>query len=102
MQFEERYKRLQSRSSDPGFPANTKFPTMHTVPNGRINSTQPRHRLRKWRWREVLRSSAIEKELDGEEIVDVDIDSGEAFGQGELFSWDKLLADDGDDEMPIN
>jgi len=30
----------------------------------------------------VSHSSAIEKELDGEEIVDVDIDSGEAFGQG--------------------
>jgi len=52
---------------------------------------------------EVLHSSAIEKELDGEEIVDVDIDSGEAFGQGESFSWDELLADDGDnDEMPVN
>ena len=36
-------------------------------------------------------------------IVDVDIDSGEAFGQGESFSWDELLADDGDNnEMPIN
>jgi hypothetical protein len=35
--------------------------------------------------------------------VDVDIDSGEAFGQRELFSWDKLLADDGDNnEMPID
>ena len=54
-------------------------------------------------FREVLRSSMIEKELDSEEIVDVDIDSGEAFGQGELFSWDELLADDGgDDEMPVN
>jgi hypothetical protein len=54
-------------------------------------------------FREVLRSAAIEKELDGEEIVDVDIDSGEAFGQGESFSWDELLADDGDDdEMPVN
>lgn len=48
-------------------------------------------------FREVLRSSAIEKELDGEEIVDVNIDSGEAFGQGEPFLWDELLADDGDD-----
>ena len=54
-------------------------------------------------FQEVLRSSVIEKELDGEEIVDVDIDSGEAFGQGESFSWDELLADDGDDdEMPVN
>ena len=36
-------------------------------------------------------------------IVDVDIDSGEAFGQGESFSWDELLADDGDnDKMPVN
>jgi len=33
-------------------------------------------------FQEVLHSSAIEKELDGEEIVDVNIDSGEAFGQG--------------------
>jgi len=51
----------------------------------------------------VSRSSAIEKELDGEEIVDVDIDSGEAFGQGKWFSWDEPLADDRDDDkMPIN
>jgi len=33
-------------------------------------------------FQEILCSSAIEKKLDGEEIVDVDIDSGEAFGQG--------------------
>jgi len=52
---------------------------------------------------EVSHSSVIEKELDGEEIVDVDIDSGEAFGQGKWFSWDKPLADDRDDDkMPIN
>ena len=52
---------------------------------------------------EVLCSSTIEKELDGDEIVDVDMDSGEAFGQGESFSWDELLADDEDeDEMAVN
>ena len=50
-------------------------------------------------FREVLHCSVIEKELDGEDIVDVDIDSSAAFGQGEQFSWDELVADDeGDDE----
>ena len=54
-------------------------------------------------FQEVLHSSTIEKELDGDEIVDVDMDSGEAFGQGESFLWDKLLADDdNDDEMAVN
>ena len=54
-------------------------------------------------FQEVLRSSTIEKELDGDEIVDVDMDSGEAFGQGESFSWDELLADNEDeDEMAVN
>ena len=50
-------------------------------------------------FREVLHFSVIEKELDGEDIVDVDIDSSAAFGQGEQFSWDELVADDeGDDK----
>ena len=54
-------------------------------------------------FQEVLRSAVIEKELDSEEIVDVDIDSGEAFGKEELFSWDELLANNGDDnKMPVN
>ena len=54
-------------------------------------------------FQEVLHSSTIEKELDGNKIVDVDMDSGEAFGQGESFSWDELLADnDNDDEMAVN
>ena len=45
----------------------------------------------------------IEKELDGEDIVDVDIDSSMAFGQGEQFSWDELVADDeGDDEEQLD
>ena len=48
---------------------------------------------------EVLHCSVIEKELNGEDNVDVDIDSTVAFGQGEQFSWDELVADDeGDDE----
>jgi hAT family C-terminal dimerisation region len=58
-------------------------------------------------FREVIDSSVIEKELDNDDIVDVDIDSGEAFGQGEPFSWDDLIADIGDDdenddEMPVD
>ena len=54
-------------------------------------------------FREVIDSSVIEKELDSDDIVDVDIDSGEAFGQGELFSWEDLIADIGDDdEMPVD
>lgn len=54
-------------------------------------------------FREVIDSSVIEKELDSDDIVDVDIDSGEAFGQGESFSWEDLIADIGDDdEMPVD
>jgi hypothetical protein len=48
-------------------------------------------------FREVVQSSVIEKDLEAEDIQDVDIDSGEAFGQGEKFSWDNLVADDDDD-----
>jgi len=51
--------------------------------------------------------SPHEKELNNNDIVDVDINSGEAFGQGESFSWDDLIADIGDNdkndnEMPVD
>jgi len=36
-------------------------------------------------------SLAIEKELDSDDIVDVDIDSSEAVGQGESFCGMTLL-----------
>ena len=54
-------------------------------------------------FQEVLHCSVIEKDLDGEDIVDVDIDSSVAFGQGEQFSWDELVADDeGDVEEQLD
>jgi len=48
-------------------------------------------------FRDVVSSSVIEKELDSEDILDVDMDSTEAFGKGEEFSWDEIVADDEDD-----
>ena len=45
---------------------------------------------------EVLVLSKIESELDGEDIIDVDMDSGEVLEEADEFSWDKVVADDGD------
>ena len=42
--------------------------------------------------------SKIESELDGEDIIDVYIDSDEVLEEGDEFSWDKVVADDGDDD----
>jgi len=50
---------------------------------------------------EVLVSSKISSELDAEDIVDVDMDSGEVLEEADEFSWDKVVVDDGDDEENI-
>jgi len=52
-------------------------------------------------FREVLVSSKIESELDAENIIDVDMDSGEALEEADEFSWDKFVADDGDNEEDL-
>ena len=46
-------------------------------------------------FREVLVSSKIESELDKQDIIDVDLDSGEVFKEVDVFSWDKLIIDEG-------
>ena len=52
-------------------------------------------------FREVIHPSSIEAELDSIEVVDVDIDSQEAFSQAEEFSWSDLLVEEEDDENPV-
>ena len=42
--------------------------------------------------------SKIESELNGEGIIDADMDSGEVLEEADEFSWDKVVADDGDDD----
>ena len=49
-------------------------------------------------FQEVLVSLKIESELNGEDVIDVDMDSGEVLEEADEFSWDKVVADDGDDD----
>jgi hypothetical protein len=48
-------------------------------------------------FREVQVSSEIEKELDGEEVIDVDMDSDEVLQEADGFSWDSIIVDDDED-----
>jgi hypothetical protein len=48
-------------------------------------------------FREVQVSSEIEEELDGEEVIDMDMDSDEVLEEADGFSWDSIVADDDDD-----
>ena len=45
----------------------------------------------------MLLSSTVEKDLDGEEILDLDVRADEIVAQGDDFSWDELLDSDVDD-----
>ena len=44
-------------------------------------------------FREVQVSSEIEKELDSEEVINIDMDSDEVFQEADGFSWDSIIAD---------
>jgi hAT family C-terminal dimerisation region len=48
-------------------------------------------------FQEVQVSSEIEKELDGEEVIDVDMDSDEVLQEADGFSWDSIIVDNDDD-----
>ena len=41
-------------------------------------------------------SSEIEKELDSEEVIDIDMDLDEVLQEADGFSWDSIIADDDD------
>ena len=49
-------------------------------------------------FREVQVSSEIEKELDSEEVIDIDMDSDEVLQEADGFSWDSIIADNDDGE----
>ena len=48
-------------------------------------------------FRDVLLSSPVEKDLDGEEILDLDVHADEIVAQGDDFLWDELLDSNVDD-----
>ena len=50
---------------------------------------------------EVLVSSKIERELDAQAVDIIDVDSGEVLKEADEFSWDKVVADDGDNEEDL-
>ena len=41
-------------------------------------------------------SSEIEKELNSEEVINIDMDLDEVLQEAEGFSWDSIIADDDD------
>ena len=41
-------------------------------------------------------SLEIEKELDSEEVINIDMDSDEVLQEADGFSWDSIIADDDD------
>ena len=47
----------------------------------------------------MLLSSTIEKDLDGEEILDLDVHADEIVAQGDDFSWDQLVLDGDVDDI---
>ena len=49
-------------------------------------------------FREVQVSSEIEKELDGDEVIDVDMDADEVLQEADGFSWDNIIVDDDDED----
>ena len=48
---------------------------------------------------DMLLSSTIEKDLDGEEILDLDVRADEIVAQGDDFSWDQLVLDGDVDDI---
>ena len=50
-------------------------------------------------FRDVLFSSTVEKDLDGEEILDLDVRADEIVAQGDDFSWDQLVLDGDVDDI---
>jgi len=48
-------------------------------------------------FREVQVSAEIEKELDGQEVIDMDMDADEVLQEADGFSWDSIIVDDDDD-----
>jgi hypothetical protein len=51
--------------------------------------------------REVLVSSQIEGELNEEDIIDFDKDSDEVLEEAEVFSWDRIVDQDDDEECRV-
>ena len=49
-------------------------------------------------FREVQVSSEIEKELDSEEVIDMDMDLDEVLQEADGFSWDSIVDNDDDGE----
>jgi hypothetical protein len=52
-------------------------------------------------FREVLVSSKVESELDEQDIIDIDLDSSEVLEEADMFSWDKLIIDEDEDEGSV-
>ena len=50
-------------------------------------------------FRDVLLSSTVEKDLDGEEISDLDFRADEIVTQADDFSWDQLVLDGDEDDI---
>ena len=50
-------------------------------------------------FRDMLLSSTVEKDLDGEEILDLDFRADEIVTQADDFSWDQLVLDGDEDDI---
>jgi len=50
-------------------------------------------------FRDVLLSSKVEEDLDGEEILDLDFQADEIVTQADDFSWDQLVLDGNEDNV---